>query len=729
MIRKSLFLILFFWVTSGIAAPLNNPHQKKHPPNTRYTAFTGAPKTLDPARAYSSDEIQFIAQIYEPPLQYHLLKRPYTLTPLTAAKMPTVTFYDKHGKKLSKTADPKKIAYTTYDIYIKPGIYYQPHPAFAKNKNGQFLYHHLSREQISDIKDIRDFKQSGTRELTAADYVYEIKRLASPKLSSPILGVMSKHIMGLHDYAKELDKVYKTIVTKDNPRPYLDLRKYDFKGAKVISRYHYRITIKGVYRQFDYWLAMTFFAPIPWEADVFYSQPGMYQSNNINFNWYPVGTGPYYLAENNPNKQMVLKRNPNFHGETFPTDGMPEDYQKGYLADAGKPLPFVDKFVFSLDKESIPRWNKFLQGYYDKSGITADSFDSAVKLDKNGKPVLTNELKKKGLQLTTTISPSVFYIGFNMLDNVVGGDSERARKLRQAIAIAVDFEEYIAIFMNGRGVAAQGPIPPGIFGYQKGPKGINTVVYVWDPKTGKAKRRPLADAKKLMAEAGYPNGIDPKTGKPLILNYDVTSTGSPDDQARFNWMRKQFAKLGIKLNIRSTQYNRFRDKVRRGNAQIFSWGWLADYPDPENFLFLLYGPNSKVGNGGENASNYQNPAADKLFLEIKNMPNGPKRQEKISELLKILQKDAPWIWGVHPIDFTLSHAWNAPLKPNAMANNLLKYQRINPKLRTKKQSEWNSPILWPIILFLFFILIMFIPLTLTYWRREHSPTVKRSQND
>lgn len=717
--------MFFFWVATCTALPINNPHQKKHLPNTRYTAFTGAPKTLDPAHAYSSDEIQFIAQIYEPPLQYHLLKRPYTLVPLTATKMPVVTYYDKQGRKLPKNVNPKKVAYTTYDIYIKPGIYYQPHPAFAKDKKGNFLYHHLTKKQLAKIDDIQDFKKTGTRELIVADYVYQIKRLASPKLSSPILGIMSKHIIGLGDYAKQLDKIYKKEVTKDNLKPYLDLRRYPIKGVQVISRYHYRITVKGVYRQFEYWLAMTFFSPIPWEADVFYSQPGMHEDNNINFNWYPVGTGPYYLFENNPNKQMILKSNPNFHGEVFPTDGMPGDRQKGYLADAGKQLPFVDKFVFSLDKESIPRWNKFLQGYYDRSGITADSFDSVIKLDTNGKPILTDALKKKGLKLETTVSPSVFYIGFNMLDKIVGGNSQRARKLRQAIAIAVDFEEYIAIFMNGRGVAAHGPIPPGIFGYKSGPNGINTIVYIWDPKTGKAKRRPLSEAKKLMTEAGYPNGIDPKTGRPLILNYDVTSTGSPDDQARFNWMRKQFSKLDIKLNIRSTQYNRFRDKVRRGNAQIFSWGWLADYPDPENFLFLLYGPNGKVKHGGENATNYFNPAADKLFEKIKDMPNGPERQQKISELLKILQKDAPWIWGMHPIDFTLSHSWNTPLKPNAMANNLLKYQRINPKVRQQKQTSWNTPIVWPLLLLLFFIVIIFIPLTITYWRRENKPTVNR----
>ena len=73
------------------------------------------------------------------------------------------------------------------------------------------------------------------------------------------------------------------------------------------------------------------------------------------------------LTENNPNRVMILERNPNFHGETYPSDGMPDDGKAGFLDDAGKPLPLIDKVIFSREKESIPRWNKFLQGYYDAS--------------------------------------------------------------------------------------------------------------------------------------------------------------------------------------------------------------------------------------------------------------------------------------------------------------------------------------------------------------------------
>src|SRR5690606_8750596 len=175
----------------------------------------------------------------------------------------------------------------------------------------------------------------------------------------------------------------------------------------------------------------------------------------------------------------------------------------------GKPLPFVNKIVFVLDKESIPRWNKFLQGYYDKSGISAEGFDYAIKIDPDGKPYLTPDLEKSGMTLQTTVAPGAFDIGFNMLDPVVGGYTEKQQKLRQAIGIILNQEEYIAIFMNGRGIPAQGPIPPGIFGYKSGAAGINPYMYSWE--NGKAKRLSITVAKKLLAEAGYPNGIDPHT--------------------------------------------------------------------------------------------------------------------------------------------------------------------------------------------------------------------------
>ncbi len=694
----------------------NNPHPKSSK-ITVYSSFSERPKTLDPGRSYSANEAIFTAQIYEPPLQYHYLKRPYELEPLAAAKMPTITYYDKAGHEVPENTPAQDVAMTVYDIQIKPGIQYQPHPAFAKDLAGSYLYHGLAEKQTEKYYTLQDFPKQGTRELVAEDYVYQIKRLAHPKVHSPIYGLMSEHILGFEEFAKTLKEGKNDLEKNPDKAVAVDLRKQNLAGAEVLDRYTYRIKIKGKYPQFSYWLAMPFFSPMPWEAEVFYGQPGLAE-RNISLDWYPVGTGPYLLAENNPNQRMVLEKNPNFRGEVYPQEGEESDHDSGYLSAAGLPIPFVDKFVFSLEKETIPRWNKFLQGYYDQSAISSDSFDEAIQVDEKGEPHLTQDMTAKGISLQTTITPSIFYLGFNMLDPLVGGNSEKSRKLRQAIAIAVDYEEFISIFMNGRGVSAHGPLPPGVFGREEGEKGINPYVYDW--KKGKAQRKPLSRAKELLKEAGYPNGRNAKTGKPLVLNYDVVSSSGPDDHARYAWMRKQFKKLGIQLNIRATSYNRFQEKLRTGNMQIFSLGWLADYPDPENFFFLLYGPNGKVKSGGENPANYSNKKYDELYDVMVDLPNGPERQAVIGKMLDLLQADTPWIWGVHPKDFILSHHWMTPGKPNAMANNTLKYKVIDVAQRDKEQKFWNMPVLWPFIVLALLIITLLVPVILRYRRKIHN---------
>lgn len=700
---------------AGCAEPWNNPYPAAHSgENILYNAFSERPKHLDPVQSYSSNEILFTAQIYQPPLQYHYLKIPFELIPQTAIALPAVGYYDANDAVLP--ADAKEIAYSVYEIRIKPGIFYQPHPAFAKDAQGNFLYHGQTRRDFKHIQKIADFAYNGTRELVADDYLYQIKRLAHPKLHSPIFGLMADYIVGLREYAEILSKH----VTDHPDESFLDLRQFPLSGVEKVDDHTYRIRIKGKYPQFVYWLAMPFFAPVPWEADRFYSQPGLAEKN-ITLDWYPVGTGPYMLTENDPNSIMVLERNPNFQGEYYPTEGMPEDEENGLLQDAGKPLPFIDKIIFSREKESIPRWNKFLQGYYDASGIGSDSFDQAVQISGQGETVVTEKMAKQGIRLETAVAPSTYYMGFNMLDPVVGGRTEEekhaARKLRQAISIAVDYEEYISIFANGRGLPAQGPIPPGIEGYRDGEAGINPVVYEW--RNGAPRRRSIEEAKKLLAEAGYPGGVDKKTGKPLVLYFDVTAR-SADDKAILDWMRKQFRKIDIQLVVRSTDYNRFQDKIRSGNAQIFEWGWNADYPDPENFLFLLYGPQRKVGNSGENAANYDNAEFNRLFERMNNMEPGPQRAQIIDQMLAILREDAPWLWGYHPKDYALYHSWYQNVKPNRLSNNNMKYWRIDHELRARKQREWNEPVLWPLGIVISLLAVGLLPAWFAYRRREQS---------
>lgn len=688
-----LSLALFLVACSN--SPLNSPYSDEdNQLSVLYSSFSERPKHLDPAVSYNSNEYTFIAQIYEPLFQYHYLLRPYQLTPLTAAAMPVVQYLDSQGQALPSGSQDEAIIYTEYLLSIKPNIQYQPHPALAKDVKGNYIYHRLTTDAISRLNTLYDLPEAGSRELIADDYIYQIKRLADPKIQSPIAEIMKNYIVGFDEFSKIVAKKQKA-----------EIKTIDLTGVSVVNRYQYKIRIKGKYPQFMFWLAMPFFSPMPWEADAFYEQPGL-ADKNIKLDWYPIGTGAYLLAENNPNRRMVLSKNPLFHEEFYPAEGEVGDQQKGLLKDAGKALPFIDKEVFILEKESIPYWNKFLQGYYDASGIASDSFDQAIQFTAGGNVALTEDMIKKGIKLETAVTTSIYYLGFNMLDTTVGGNTESARKLRLAIAIAVDYEEYISIFTNGRGVPAQGLIPPGIYGNAEGEAGINPYVYDW--VDGKPRRKPLQAALQLMQEAGYANGIDPKTKAPLVLHFDTTAVAI-DDRPRLNWYRKQFEKIGIKLDVRGTDYNRFQEKMRTGNAQLFNWGWNADYPDPENFFFLLFGPNSKVSHGGENAGNYQNPEFDRLFEKMRNMENSEQRFQIIQQMQDIIRRDCAWLFGYHPKGFTLYHSWYHNLKPNLMANNQLKYTRIDDATRAKKRAQWNQPIVWPLFVVLFVLASMILP--------------------
>ncbi len=694
---------------AGCSDSWNNPYPGSDPDaNILYSAFAERPKHLDPARSYSSNEVEFTGQIYEPPLQYHFLKRPYTLIPLTAEAVPKPRYVDASGTTLPDDAPAGAIAESVYEIRIRPGIRYQPHPAFARDEAGRHRYHGLRPADLKGKRRIGDFEHTGTRELVAADYVYQIKRLAHPRLSSPVFGLMSEHIVGLKALGDALQQA-----AQAKPGATLNLDDFSLDGAEVVDRHTYRIRIRGKYPQFIYWLAMPFFAPVPWEAEAFYAQPGM-ADNNLTLDWQPVGTGPYYLAENDPNRRMVLKKNPHFHGETYPEAGGEDDRRAGLLADAGKPLPFVDEAVFSLEKETIPYWSKFLQGYYDSSGISSDSFDQAVQFSAGGDPQLTDSMREKDIRLVTTVATSLWYVGFNMLDPVVGGLGEDRSKLRQALSIAFDYDEFISIFLNGRGIPAQGPIPPGLFGHTEGVAGLNR--YVYENRDGRIQRRSIETARRLLAEAGYPNGRNAKTGEPLVLYFDTMASG-PDAKSRLDWMKKQLDKLNVQLVVRGTDYNRFQDKIRKGNAQLFEWGWNADYPDPENFLFLLYGPHKKVGTGGENAANYDNPEFNRLFERMKDMENGPERQQVVDAMLEIVRRDAPWIFAYYPKSFGLTHGWVKNVKPNLMANNTLKYRRIDPALRKARRAEWNRPVLWPIGVLVAALAAVIAPAVIG-WRRH-----------
>lgn len=733
MNRKSDYRLLVLTILTLLCSCTNSPYRPGEiEESTFFGAFSTPPTKLDPASAYYVHEGRIIDQIYEPPFTYHYLKRPYELIPLTTEAVPGPAYFGHDGEKLADPdPPPDMVARTEYTIRLKPGIMYQNHPCFASDSRGRPFYENSTASDVDGYDFPSDFDTQATRELRAEDYSLQIRRLADPRTASPIFSTMEQYILGMSELRVALQTMLDNERARrkfeagsaydaerdERDRPILlDYMAPDFPGVEIIDDRSFKIVLKRKYPQILYWMCMHFFGPMPREAIEFYSLPVMAQKE-FSVNKCPIGTGPYYLRTYRPNEKIVLERNPNYHEDYYPSEGAAGDLEAGLLADAGKRLPFIDRQVLIMEKEEIPSWNKFLQGYYDSSGISSDVFDQAIQMKTGEDMALSDVMKNKGIQLATDIDTMFWYTAFNMRDEVVGGYEPEKCKLRQAISIALDYNEFLDIFANGRGVLAQGPIPPGIFGYREGEQGTNPFVDEWDPVRDRHVRKSIDVARQLMKEAGYPNGRGPD-GQPLTLHYDHAAQGESFFRSVFDWYRQRLELIGVHIEDRGTDLSRFRQKKDQGNWQVASSGWLADYPDPENFLFLFYGPNGLVEFGGANSVNYRNDEYDELFRRMESMMNCDERQEIIDRMMRIVQHDAPAVWQYHPVSYGLQHEWHTNVKPHQMSYNTVKYKKLDPQLRTARQKEWNKPVWQPIAWLFGLLLVGTVPAGITIYRRE-----------
>jgi ABC-type transport system substrate-binding protein len=419
-----------------------------------------------------------------------------------------------------------------------------------------------------------------------------------------------------------------------------------------------------------------------------------------------------------------MRRNPNYRGEPYPCEGMPKDRERGLLADCGKPTPFIDGIVATVEREGTPQRNKFRDGYYDLEVFERTDTGNSYVVEMQDSDEVRADYERKGFDFPRSADVNSYIIGFNMIDPVIGWgatpeERERHRKLRQAISIAIDWEEYSKIFPKKAGETAMSPLPPGIPGSRDGTlEGVNPVTHrVVD---GRVERRPIGDAKRLMVEAGYPDGRDAQTGRPLVINYDFYAPASPERKPEIDWVVRQFAKLGIQLEVRATDNNQFQDKVRKGKHQVFWLGWNADYPDAENFMFLLYGPNAKSVSDGENTANYQNPEYDRLFVQLKSLDDGPAKQKVIDEMVAILRRDAPWSFGFYPYSSVAIQSWVHNSKPAILIRDHGRYLRLDTATRVARLAEWNRPVWWPLALIAAALAALVLAARRTLRRRERT---------
>ncbi len=486
------------------------------------------------------------------------------------------------------------------------------------------------------FQDDAAFQEGKGRELIAQDFVYSLKRLADPKLQGLGWWLLQGRIVGLNEWRQKYSELPETDYNEE------------VEGLKAIDKYTLQFTLKEKFPQFLYGLAMPFTFVVAKEV------VDKYGKEFLN---HPVGTGAFKIegGEFKQNKKIRYVKSPNYRDETFPCDAS-EEYAEMAKKNCGKKLPFVDAITVKIMEESQPRWLNFQKGRVDYLTVPKDNFDSAIPDAKN----LAPDFKEKGMGLIVSPALDVTYSGFNHDLELFKGN----KKLRQAMSLAYDGVTANRLFYSNQAIPAQSIVPPGISGYMNNFE---------NPYRGKGTEEDIAKAKKLLAEAGYPEG----KGLPDIT-YDCPVSTTSFQMAEF--FRDQMKKIGINVKVLQNPFPELQRKITRRSIMMYGIAWGADYPDAENFLQLLYGPNKAPG---ANGSGYDNSEFNRLFKVASIMQDSPERTALYEKMNRMVAEEMPLIYGVHRQTFVVKHGWIKNYVATDFDSGIGKYIDVDEELKTE----------------------------------------------
>jgi oligopeptide transport system substrate-binding protein len=469
----------------------------------------------------------------------------------------------------------------TYTFRIRKGIYFTPDPAFKGKK----------------------------RELTAEDYAYSIKRFFDPTNRSPYAFLFEGKIVGLDELGARARKTGRFDYEAKVP------------GLEVPDRYTLRIHLKEIDYGLSHILAFALSGAVAREVIEFYGE---------DTNAHPVGSGPYELKHYTRSSKIVLEANPGYREKIWDFQLGDDPLDKEIAAQMkGKRLPAIGNVEISIMEETQSRWLAFEKGETDLEYQLWDVASTFMTADGKLRPAFV----KRGIKLNRTVEPEITYTYFNMQErigdqpNPVGGYSLERIALRRAIAMAYKIGDRIRILRKGQAVRAEHPIPPGIAGYD--PSYKNSIPY--DPRTANA----------LLDRFGYNKGADGyrrmPDGKPLVVRYssDPSQVARQGDEL----MKRSLDSIAIRLEIHKDRFPELMKLERRCRIMMRNVAWIADYPDGDNFMQLLYGPHTRQNN---NAC-YQSPEFDKLYEKSRTLPDGPERNKLYRAMARRMEADTAWI--------------------------------------------------------------------------------------
>ncbi len=301
----------------------------------------------------------------------------------------------------------------------------------------------------------------------------------------------------------------------------------------------------------------------------------------------PIGTGPFSLVQYQ--KDAVIRY------KAFPQ----------YWAGKAK----IDDLVYAITPDASVRWAKLQKGECHVMPYPNPADLEAIRKDPN-----VQVLEQPGL--------NVGYLAYNTTKKPF--DDVRVRK---AINMAINKKAIIDGVYLGTGVAAKNPIPPSMWSYNDAVKDDP-----YDP----------AAAKKLLTEAGYPDGFTTD-----VWAMPVQRPYNPNAKRIAELMQADLVKVGVKAEIKSFEWGEYRKRVQAGEHQTAMFGWTGDNGDPDNFLSTLLGCAAAQPGGGNIAKFCYKPYED-LVMKAKTVTSQAERTKLYQQAQVIFKEQAPW--------FTIAHA-------------------------------------------------------------------------
>jgi len=565
-------------------------------------AFPVAETGFDPQAAGDAYSNYVNRVIFDPLYKYDYLARPYRIVPNTAVAMPEIS------------ADRK-----TYVIRIKPGIYFTDDPVFGGKR----------------------------RELTAADYVYGIKRILDPKVRSNGLTLVEGRFVGAEpivERAKETGKFDYDAVMEGLQAPdrYTLVMKLNFADTELMANLT-SANLVGVAREV---------------IEKYGDASGWTMAN-------PVGTGPYKLKEWRRGQRIVLEANSGYREERYPT---PADAQDRAIAGklVGRKLPMIPLIDISVIEESNPRLLTFRQKSLDYVTVPGDLVSTVMTPGNTLKP----DLAAEGVRLQRDVLPAIAYMYFNMEDGVVGGYTPERIALRRAVSLAYNVDEEVRVLRQGQGMPATQIVPPNMSGH--------------DASLDKRHVFDVAAARGLLDKFVYKDrdgdGLrELPDGKPLVLK--ISSPPSAQDRQYDELWQRSLAAIGIKVEFNTQKWPDLLKAARLGQLQMWQLGNINTNPEGFGFTGLLYGPNS----GFANLARFNLPEFNRLYEEARSLPDGPARTAVMRKMTDLFYAYSPWVITAFRYENVLIQPWVQGFKYNPTHQHPWEYIDIDYAVRAKAQ--------------------------------------------